>query len=314
MCDEARVHFLNVGNGDCNIIKHQSGRVSVIDVCNAKKSISDEVSTEALSESSSTQKGMQGGFNQKAHPTNPIEYMRGKNINEIFRYIQTHPDMDHMNGIKDLFNSFTVINFWDIENNKKMDGKLDDRKFYQKIRKSTGNPKILHLLQGARGQYWDEDGIQILAPTQELVDEANESEDYNELSYVLLFKPFGKKILFCGDSGEKEWETILATCENDVSNIDVLIAPHHGRGSGGNDDYLDTLKPKLALLGNALSKDLDYSAYKNIDHFTNNQAGNIVLRCTKSGIEVYCANKSFADKYKDEDCAETEHGYLLRSI
>lgn len=30
------IHFLNVNEGDCNIIQHGSGRVTVIDVCNGK--------------------------------------------------------------------------------------------------------------------------------------------------------------------------------------------------------------------------------------------------------------------------------------
>ena len=30
------VHYLNVKEGDCSIIQHGSGRISVIDVCNAR--------------------------------------------------------------------------------------------------------------------------------------------------------------------------------------------------------------------------------------------------------------------------------------
>ena len=32
----ATIHFLNVKQGDCSVISHNSGRVTVIDVCNAK--------------------------------------------------------------------------------------------------------------------------------------------------------------------------------------------------------------------------------------------------------------------------------------
>ena len=31
------IHFLNVKEGDCSVIEHNSGRVTVIDVCNATK-------------------------------------------------------------------------------------------------------------------------------------------------------------------------------------------------------------------------------------------------------------------------------------
>lgn len=36
------VHFLNVLEGDCNIIQHDSGRISVIDVSNADNNIDTE--------------------------------------------------------------------------------------------------------------------------------------------------------------------------------------------------------------------------------------------------------------------------------
>ena len=32
----ATIHFLNVKEGDCSIIEHNSGHTTVIDVCNAK--------------------------------------------------------------------------------------------------------------------------------------------------------------------------------------------------------------------------------------------------------------------------------------
>lgn len=33
------VHYLNVKDGDCSIIQHALGNVSVIDICNARKEI-----------------------------------------------------------------------------------------------------------------------------------------------------------------------------------------------------------------------------------------------------------------------------------
>ena len=30
---KARIHFLNVNEGDCTIIEHESGRITMIDIC-----------------------------------------------------------------------------------------------------------------------------------------------------------------------------------------------------------------------------------------------------------------------------------------
>ena len=192
------IHFLNVKNGDCSIIQHNSGHVSVIDVCNASRH-SEIVEDFSLHDSTTS-----GNYHQKGHPTNPIAYLKQVvKTDSIFRYIQTHPDMDHMDGIKDLFNSFSVINFWDTENTKYIPNDSDfgpynreDWEFYQKIRIGQKGLTVLNLYAGSIGQYYNQDengfsggdGLFILSPTKELVDEANERGNYNNASYCLLFQ------------------------------------------------------------------------------------------------------------------------------
>lgn len=102
------IHFLSVNEGDCTWIQHLSGHNTVIDI-SAAKLINLE------SESAS------GNYHQKDFPVNPIDYLNDYGVKIIFRFILTHPDMDHMDGIKALFNKFDVLNFWDTQNDKAMD-------------------------------------------------------------------------------------------------------------------------------------------------------------------------------------------------
>ena len=295
------VHFLNVNEGDCILIQHPSGHNTIIDISNASEGVE-------LFESAS------GNHNQKNYPVNPIQYLKDFNIDTVFRFILTHPDMDHMDGISSLFDNFSVLNFWDTQNTKVMDsnsdwGKYDknDWDFYQKIRKSQKSPIVLNLLAGSKGIYYNQtengksgpDGLHILAPTKTLIDEANETKEYNDCSYVILYKVNDKKIIFSGDSAEKTWNYILENHKADVTDVDVLIAPHHGRKSGGNNDYLDVLKPKLTLFGNAKSQYLNYNAWnsRNLDHITNNQANCVILNADgENGIDVYVTYETFAKK------------------
>jgi len=113
------VHFLNVKEGDCSIIEHISGNISVIDVSNARKEYTIEEKISALLKT--LKEAGSGNFNQKAYPINPIEYIKSFGITSIFRFILTHPDMDHMDGIKDLFEEFRPINFHDTDNNKEIE-------------------------------------------------------------------------------------------------------------------------------------------------------------------------------------------------
>lgn len=300
------IHFLNVNNGDCSIIEHNSGRMTVIDICNGN-------SEECLNEEYLSHNALQGNRKQKEHPTNPIEYIKGLGKDKIFRFILTHPDMDHMDGIKNLFETFTVNNFWDTKNKKTIEEgdfgsySKDDWEYYQSKRKGA-----LHFYAGEEKYYYakdDEGGsgdcLKILCPTKRLVDMANENDDYNNCSYMLLYHENGKKILFCGDSESAEWDVMLDLYREEVKDIDVLIAPHHGRKSGGNDEFLDILNPKLTLFGNASSKDLNYDDWnnRNLLHFTNNEGGDFMLVHTKSGIEVYCSYEKFAEDYTKK------HGY-----
>jgi len=316
------IHFLNVKEGDCTWIKHDSGRNTVIDVSNGNAIIKE---TEMAFAS--------GNHNQKNHPVNPVEYLKGFDVKSIFRFVLTHPDMDHMDGLKVLFEEFEVCNFWDTDNNKEMDENSDwgrynqeDWDFYQKMRKSHTDPKALKLYSGSTGSYYNEDqngsaggdGIYILSPTEELVKIANETGDYNDCSYVLLYKSHGKKIIFAGDSAEKTWEHILENHKEEVTNVDLLVAPHHGRKSGGNNDYLDILNPKLTLFGNAKSEDLDYASWSRrcLEYITNNQANCVILNVNGTlGIEVYVTYETFARKYNKYTFYSCQHkGWYLKTI
>jgi len=152
----SKVHFLNVKEGDCSIIEHASGHVSVIDVCNARK---EETSLAARIAEMIVKSAGSGNLNQKAYPVNPIEYLKEHGIASIFRFIITHPDMDHLDGIKDLFVAFSPTNFYDIDNSKEIEFneqspyREEDWKFYKKLRdtKPQINPKRITVFSGDTG-------------------------------------------------------------------------------------------------------------------------------------------------------------------
>lgn len=330
-----RIHFLNVLQGDCSWIEHASGRNTVIDICNGNSDFSN--TSVNLSEHiihGTTEALGSGNYNQKHNPTNPIEYFAEHNMpKEIFRFILTHPDMDHMDGLKRLFGTYNIINFWDTENKKSLNefyGRYseEDWDFYQRLRKSEMSSKILFYHDGDQYEYFMNDGIEVLSPSKELDEIAISKKDYNINSYVILFtSQIGAKILFCGDSDDTAWTNIMNDYADKVTDIDLLIAPHHGRTTGGCSRYLNILKPKLTLFGNANSQYLDYDSWNrgNYLHYTNNQAGNVVVEFSmglgKSRIiTVYCSNKKFAEDrnpgIKDSNMFYNRilNMYFLRSI
>ena len=309
----ATIHFLNVKEGDCSIIEHSSSHTTVIDICNAKPV--DAVVEALRTTMAKSERGISGNFQQKKYPVNPISYMNDHGISNIFRYIQTHPDMDHMDGIEALFDELSPINFWDTNNTKEMQTsswegppyRASDWSFYKHLRDTDPDeePKRLTLYSGARGQYYNQasdgtgggDGLHVLAPTKELVAAANEADnDYNRCSYVILYRTGGSRIVFGGDSHDATWDHILEHYKDDVTDIDLLIAPHHGRKSGRSYRFIDTLTPTLTFFGNARSEHLAYGAWANrgLSIVTNNQANCMVVDTSTNPMTLYVSHENFA--------------------
>jgi len=79
----ATIHFLNVLEGDCNIIQHDSGRVTVMDVSNAYND--EDTAEEKAVKASKEREEMRNrtfvpsdkkNYHQKKDPDNPIDYLK----------------------------------------------------------------------------------------------------------------------------------------------------------------------------------------------------------------------------------------------
>ncbi len=309
----ATIHFLNVKEGDCSVIQHNSGHVTVIDVCNATPGA--PLAEALMAQLATAERGAAGNFRQKMYPVNPVSYLRDLGVESIFRYVQTHPDMDHMDGIEALFNAFRPLNLWDTDNTKEMSKtswqgspyRETDWDFYRHLRDSRPDqdPRRLALLSGARGQFYNVgadgsaggDGLYILAPTRELVDAANQADrEYHRSSYVLLYRTGANRIVFGGDSHDETWDQILDDHLAGVTNVDLLIAPHHGRDSGRSYEFLEVLRPKLTFFGNARAEHLAYDAWRSrgLPIVTNNQANCMVVDASAQPMTLYVTHEAFA--------------------
>lgn len=322
-----KFHFLNVKEGACSIVEHASGRISVIDICNGNEAPEvitedEEIVNADFSKVSCESANPLGNYNQKAHPTNSVDYMSSViKPGRVFRFILTHPDMDHMDGLQRLFKTFKVENFWCTDCDKpkpsfesggakynEADWNLYEL-FKKKKNATVDGTKIISPLRGAIDSYWAKgkttgdngDGLTIISPSQELLDGCG--ENYNNTSYVVLYTtPSNRKILFPGDSESAAWSDILdekTGLKDLLKDIDILIAPHHGRSTGGSADYLETLNPKLTLFGNAKSRYLDYDKFGDkFQHVTSNEMGNILVEERAGALYVYGAHKKFVEDYQ----------------
>ena len=129
-----RVHFLNVGHGDCTIIKHPSGRLSMIDI-NTSQDYDAESFRELMAEQVQKVSNPFSPYNPlldalarldaldkaKDELTDPIDFLQRVYPGErLWRFILTHPDLDHMRGLHRLYNTIGFTNFWDTDHTKEI--------------------------------------------------------------------------------------------------------------------------------------------------------------------------------------------------
>lgn len=254
-----RVDFLNVGKGNCTVIKFPSNRLALIDIDNSF--IDDENDT----------------------LQDPIEFIDNQYPNKsIFRFILTHPDMDHMSGLDELFSKRTISNFWDTEHDKELDPDKDEFGIYDPdnwrryldIRDSEKKPTALKLLRNATAECcWVEDNIRILSPSRELIKlsretSENNSDKYNHVSYVLRIEHEGIVVLLGGDATSAAWQDIYEHYkkrnELDLLKADVFLAPHHGSDNNVNEEVFKYIAPDYVVVSVHRGKNYDYSFYNNL--------------------------------------------------
>jgi competence protein ComEC len=246
-----RIHFLDVGHGDCTIIEHPSGRITVIDL--------DETNYKSC-----------------------ILYIRAlltkRNSNIIHRYIQTHPDMDHMRGLSRLLSEFEVLNFWDTRNIKTISNftSENDRTDWLAYKSFPDNHKRCYF-QGDNYSYFNEDNIEILSPSRTTTYEANYQQNHNNHSYILRIMHGKASIILGGDAESKVWDDLAD--QGLLHKCAVLKAPHHGRDSGYSLKALNHLEPEYIITSVGKKPETDahvkYSNHSQV--YSTRHHGNIIL-------------------------------------
>ena len=282
--DRLEVHILNVDHGDCTIIRHPGdqhktkGRISFIDINDWKDKQPEEEGIAGLSGQldqlslSSSQTGrtfVKQQISEEEYAENylddPIQYFQkvSEPSQDIWRFICTHPDMDHLSGIDRLWEEESVSVFWDTDHKKDLSDseywppEYDEADWerYMEIRNGETNCQYIQPTRGSQEQYWEDDNIDILHPSPDVVEELNdenENEDqpeYNDISYVLKLNTRGGAILLPGDAEQDAWEEILDEWGTEMlEDVRLLKAAHHGRDDGFHKEAVEAMDPEYVVL------------------------------------------------------------------
>jgi len=223
---DTRIHFLDVGQGDCIVIVNDNGKAYMID-------------------GGSTSKSDVGKY--QIEP-----FLKSQGICEIEAVFVTHPDEDHINGIEELLiNELHTIRIKqlilpDISDEQK------EAELAEICEKADAfNIPVMYM---HRGQALHDEELTFLSLNPK---QGNNAEDINELSQVLAVSYCDFELLLTADvTGTSELELCksikdLQECDTENAkwnNIDILKVAHHGSKYSTPAQLLDVLHPKYAVI------------------------------------------------------------------
>lgn len=271
----SRVKSFSVGDGDMYYIKHNSDNFTVIDCClylkdGVKDSIIDEITMESFG--------------------------RG-----ITRFISTHPDDDHISGLVDYDKKMPILNFYCTKNETKKTETTEDFERYCELRDGD---KSYYLEKDCKRRWMNQSdaergsaGLSCYWPITSNVKyidallSAKDKKSPNNISPAIRYGVGDFSFLWMGDM-ETDMQKEMASCVV-IPATTVVFAPHHGRKSGHMpSELMNMLSPKLIVVGEASSEDLDY--YKGYNTITQNTAGDILFVNTSDYVDVFVSNKNYS--------------------
>lgn len=269
------INFLDVGQGDCISLNYKSHHY-LIDSGGDGKYIG-KISKQVLK---------------------PYLYKQGKI--PIEGCFITHFDYDHYGGLQEIIGSVPIGRIYF---NKFTEKKETKDKFVEKAKKFNVLTWYVHPEQGI--SFNENVNLEIISPH-------NSYDLENDNSMIILIKAYGKNILFTGDMTKNAEKEVLRAING--MKIDVLKVAHHGSNGSTSAEFLDRIKPKIAIIsvgksnryGHPSKELLERLDSRNIKTYRTDEFGEITLSIGPN----YC----IIDTYVDDKKANHGKSYFLSLV
>ena len=177
-----------------------------------------------------------------------VRYLKRRGVESLDAVVNTHPDKDHVGGLKDVISAFPIAFYCEPRLPSDLIPQTDEYSAVVSALKNAGitpsvsTPGKSFPLGGAN--------VEILGPLK--------TGDSTNNNSIILRITYGKtSFLLMGDA-EKEEEQDLLACGKPISS-DVLKVGHHGSSTSTTKEFLEAVRPKYAAIsvgsdGNELPK------------------------------------------------------------
>ncbi len=221
---DLEVHFVDVGQGDCILIRFPDERTMIVD---------------------------SGTKASKSELINYIDNVFFYKSEKVFDYaLLTHSDADHSGNMEYIIENYTIKNFY------------RPRAYAVDVEESTGGMKIstatysgvISALLASEIQnvfYTDEPDLDIEDANGNRIvtfysHNMDNLEDSNAYSPIIVIESYGKRICLTGDAPKStEYEVIDSY---DLPDVDVLKLAHHGSYTSTSLEFLNAITPEYAVV------------------------------------------------------------------
>ena len=249
LADGIRVAAIDVGKGDC-ILVQAGGSSALIDA--GYGGTSDEV----------------------------VSYLRNQGVGRLEFLVITHYDKDHVGGIRAIGKAFDIGMIY-------LPGyKGADKQYRTAMDAVDGLGVPTQSVTQEQSLKLGDASFAIVPTSLTYIPNASGGEgNDNDLSLVAALTFRNDSYLFAGDL---EKEGIDAYLKGNRGRFDVLKMPHHGEKSGGTDEFLEDVQPKIAIVTDSADDPADKKTLKLLDNcgadtYCTSACGTVVVESNGTG-------------------------------
>lgn len=212
-----------------------------------------------------------------------VQYLKNNNVKKLDLIIATHPHKDHIAGMPNVINTFSIDKFIMPDLSEDI---VPTSKTYTSMLKSL-NDNNVPVEKPIPGDTFDigDLNIEILGPV-------NKYENLNDNSVVAKITYKNTSFLFTGDA-EKDSEADLISSGTNLKST-VLKVGHHGSKTSSTQKFLSATSPKYAVISvgpdsNNLPKESTIERLKknNIETYRTDKNGTVVFVSDGDNIDVF---------------------------